>query len=288
MGMVRSGRAHLTMLLSAVMKDEINKLHKDEFGRVHGIIAINKEANMTSHDVVDRVRRALGTRKVGHAGALDPFATGLLIILVGKATKLSDQYLNKGKSYKAKVVFGIRTDSADVEGNIQEVTKAVVPSNISDILASFTPSYDQYVPVFSSVKIEGEKLRVLARKYDQHEIFTRDGERFVRFFRESASKEVKLPKHTVEIDRVILNDKEEIDILSTEFGKKNKDRFLKTSVFPTIDIEVDCSKGTYIRAFAEDIGEKFDTPAMLIELKRTRIGDITIENSVSLEDVSSL
>jgi len=267
---------------------EINKLERDEYGRVHGILAINKEAGKTSHDVVDEVRRALGTRKVGHAGALDPFATGLLLILVGKATKLSDQYLGKEKQYKARVLFGVKTDSADVEGNIQKVENVSLPDNLEDILKEFQPSYGQYVPVYSSVKIEGQKLRVLARKYDQHEVFEKDGERFVRFFNEAATKEIKLPKHTCQIPEIKLLGTEKIDILETEFGKKNTDRFLETKEFFAADILVTCSKGTYIRALAEDIGDKFNAPAMLIDLERTRIGDITIAQAVLTSEISTL
>lgn len=267
---------------------EINKLERDEYGRVHGVLAINKQADKTSHDVVDEVRRALGTRKVGHAGALDPFATGLLLILVGKATKLSDQYLGLEKQYKAKVLFGVKTDSADVEGNIQKVENVSLPPDIEEILHSFQPSYEQYVPVYSSVKIEGQKLRVLARKYDQHEIFEKDGGRYVRFFNEAATKEIKLPKHTCQIPEIKLLGTEKMDILNTEFGKKNTDRFLEVKDFFVAEILVTCSKGTYIRALAEDIGDKFNAPAMLIELERRQIGDITIDQAVLTSEVSVL
>jgi len=267
---------------------EINKLERDEYGRVHGIIAINKEAGKTSHDIVDEVRRILGTRKVGHAGALDPFASGLLLILVGKATKLSDQYLGMQKQYKARVLFGVKTDSADIEGNIQKVESVDLPENLEDILKEFQPSYEQYVPVYSSVKIEGQKLRVLARKYDQHEIFEKGGDRYVRFFNEAATKEIKLPKHVCQIPEIQLLGTEKIDIMENELGRNNTDRFLEIKEFSVADILVTCSKGTYIRALAEDIGDKFNVPAMLIDLERTRIGDITIAQAVLTSEIPTL
>lgn len=99
---------------------QVNQITKDEFGRVSGVFAYNKPAGVSSHDIVYKFRRHFETKKVGHAGTLDPFADGLLIVLVGKATKLSDTFLNTDKEYRARILFGIETNSGDPEGDIVE------------------------------------------------------------------------------------------------------------------------------------------------------------------------
>ncbi len=273
------------------MTYELNELQTDEFGRISGVLAINKPVGITSHDVVYAVRKALGTKAVGHAGALDPFASGLLIILVGKATKLSDSYLGLDKEYIAQVLFGIQTDSADSEGEILKLEANIThPDGLQPVLDSFLPEYTQYVPVFSSVKVAGEKLRVLARKADSFEIERIDGKRIAKFHRDLNVTEVELPTHQVKLYGLELLNQSSVNLAGTDFANKNSESLAGKTEFPTALIRIACSKGTYIRALAEDIGEKLSPPlpAMLIQLERTKIGEVSVEAALNLEDLPGL
>lgn len=275
-----------------------NEIVRDEYGRPNGILIIDKPAGITSHDVVYAVRKALGTTKVGHAGALDPFATGVLIILVGKATKLSDTYLNQKKAYTAKVVFGVQTDSADPEGEIISVNTDLTSlqkslENINNVLQSFVPSYQQYVPVFSSVKVDGEKLRVLARRAESWEISDggTTGKQFI-YNLNGKQHSVDIPQHICEIPYIKLLAEGQYEITNDEFTQKLRTfdiafTELPSSALPCIDIEVECSKGTYIRTLAEDIGARLEPsqPSMLWELRRIRVGDFDIQNSLQIADL---
>jgi tRNA pseudouridine55 synthase len=269
---------------------ELNQLKTDEFGRVSGILAINKPAGITSHDVVDKVRHILGTTKVGHAGALDPFATGVMLILVGKATKLSDDLMQSDKDYIAQVLFGISTDSSDTEGQITQTSTSTDLSNLSEVLQQFTPEYEQYVSVFSSIKVGGETLRVLARKYQHHRIEQEGASRFVYFYNNPGEHEVKveLPRHLCQIPHIELLSIGRINLESNypEFYTGVKAQIPQVE-FSTAAIKVTCSKGTYIRILAEDIGKALNTPtpAMLIELQRTRVGQISLDAAITIEDL---
>lgn len=267
------------------MQFEPNKLVMDDFGRRHGILLIDKPAGITSHDVVDQVRRALGTTKVGHAGALDPFATGILIIMVGKATKLSDSFLNLDKSYIADVLFGVETDSGDPEGIVlrqnPEPKEMLNQTELDQVLNNFKPEYKQTVPVFSSIKINGEKLRELARKHARFEVIETEDGKTAQFFdaENHLKKEVKLPVHTCKIYNIgVLN------TYNFDIERLNLKGIDGIPTYPVAQILVSCSKGTYIRTLASDIGAKLNPPlpAMLIELQRTKIGDYGINDAWSL------
>lgn len=281
-GISRSRNRALLLLLA--MEMQVNQLKRDEFGRVHGIVAVDKPAGMTSHDVVYEARKALGTKKVGHAGALDPFATGVLLVLVGKATKYSDQFIATDKEYVMEILFGISTNSADTEGKItQQYEDDIDLSNLEQVLQKFVPEYEQYVPVFSSVKVDGNKLRVLARKFDDFELLDKEDGKYVRFFSAEREHVLKLPKHLCKIPEIELlsianKDVSEIDSLGI------------TGTFKTAKVRVACSKGTYIRTLAEDIGKSMNppVPAMLTGLQRTRVGDVNISDCVQISELGSL
>ncbi|MCA9378791.1 tRNA pseudouridine(55) synthase TruB [Candidatus Dojkabacteria bacterium] len=271
------------------MEYKVNKIYVDDFGRKSGVIAVDKPVGKTSHDIVYAVRKALNMQKVGHAGALDPAASGLLIILAGKATKQSDEYLTMGKEYLASILFGISTDSADREGEILHTQVAGVPSDLSAVIQQFSPEYKQYVPIFSSVKVDGEKLRVRARQADSFEVVERAGKRYALFHKGEKTKEIELPLHVCKLPMIEIENTAEIDIASSDFFKKNEDK-LSTSKFPGALIRVACSKGTYIRTLAEDIGQALTppVPAMLWNLRRTKVGEITIEQAISPDDLQNL
>jgi tRNA pseudouridine55 synthase len=211
-----------------------------------GILVVDKPAGWTSHDVVNKVRRVFNTRKVGHAGTLDPMATGVLIVLVGKATKWSDQLLVQDKAYQAEISFGQLTDTGDADGQVIDTTDAtfLTQSQIEKVLPLLAGTREQQVPAYAAVKINGQKLYELAR----------------------IGKVVEdRPVRTITISR--------LELLS----------FDPTPPFPTASIDVHCSKGTYIRVLAEEIAAKLSTVAHLTALRRTASGNYTLDQSVTLE-----
>ena len=208
---------------------------------LEGVLLIDKPSGMTSHDVVDRVRRKLKMKRIGHAGTLDPLATGLLIILVGKATKLSQYLMSLDKVYEGTITLGVATNTYDAEGEV--MTTIPVPEltmdEVSKTLGSFMGDQYQTPPMFSAVKIDGQPLYKLARK-------------------------------GVEVER--------------------EPRFIRISKFeatrfesPEINFTLNCTKGTYVRTLASDIGEKLDCGAHLSSLRRTASDRFNIKDSITLE-----
>lgn len=263
-------------------KYKINIPNQDEFGRTNGIFAVDKPVGKTSHDIVYEYRKKLNTKKVGHAGALDPFASGLLIILAGKATKLSNEFLGQDKEYIAELALGITTETLDPEGNeliFDQKNKGFSKEKINKALSSFTPSYEQYVPIYSSVKVKGKKLRKLARESEFYEIYDKNGESWVKFMKNNLEiADLEIPKKKVsiyEIELVEHLNKETSELrLYKDFEQKLIDKNMDS--IESIKIRVKCSKGTYIRKLAEDIGKQLGTKSMLINLRRTQIGEIKL------------
>lgn len=275
---------------------KINIIHRDEYGRPSGIVALNKSANITSHDLVNELRKKLNTKKVGHAGALDVFADGVMIYLIGKATKLSDKLMHLDKEYITQIIFGIATDSQDPEGAVTEVKTGYDHTDLGDIesiLKSFIGEYDQYVSLYSSVKVDGKKLRVLMRdeRYEKHVEIDDNNRKKIIFTPKSDVNIVKpltvmLPSKKIKIFEIEIIEKGNISINKMGEFKAKLTTFPKTQLFPYIKIRVNSSKGTYIRQLAEDIGEKINMPAMLLNLTRTRVGNTKLEDCIKLEDVN--
>ena len=224
-----------------------------------GILIIDKPAGITSHDVVARVRRILRTKRVGHTGTLDPFATGVMVVLVGKATRLA-QFLDKDeKEYVADVTFGFETDTGDRTGvrsaefgmRSKEIAELLLKIDWEDTFSQFRGEIEQIPPMYSAKKIDGKKLYEHARK----------GETVVR-------KPIRVQIRALEL----------------------VDSALRTphSAINTLRIRVACSAGTYIRTLAEDIGRKVGTGAHLSELRRTRAGRFDLSQSVTLDALSEL
>ncbi|MGI8409304.1 MAG: tRNA pseudouridine(55) synthase TruB [Pyrinomonadaceae bacterium] len=225
-----------------------------------GLLIIDKPAGLTSHDVVARVRRILKTKRVGHTGTLDPFATGVMVILVGKATRLA-QFLDKDeKEYEAEVRFGFETDTGDRTGSAKskvQSLKSVSHTDVECVLHEFLGVIEQTPPMYSAKKVQGKKLYELARKGIEIE-----------------RKPVNVMIYELEIIRGL------------EFNTmRNPDFGLWTLDF---GLKVVCSAGTYIRTLAEDIGRKVGTGAHLAELRRTRAGKFDLLHSVSLEKLEEL
>jgi tRNA pseudouridine55 synthase len=231
---------------------------------VDGILVIDKPAGITSHDVVSRLRRILKTRRVGHTGTLDPFATGVLVALVGKATRLA-QFVDKDeKEYEALIQFGWETDTGDVTGNAErgtggnaergtrnaesEVERVLGATDWEDVLSKYRGDILQTPPMYSAKKVKGKKLYELARA----------GETIDRKPAEITIHQLKLVEDEFRIPR---------------------------SAFR---IRVVCSAGTYIRTLAEDIGREIGVGAHLTELRRTRAGRFTIGDAVTLDQLEKL
>lgn len=214
-----------------------------------GILIVDKPGGMTSHDVVSRVRRIAGQKRVGHAGTLDPAATGVLVVLLGRATKISDLLLNSDKSYEGIMVFGAETDTCDADGQIIAESDAsnLTEADVISLTGRFTGKIMQVPPAYSAVKIGGRPLYKTARegkalpKIDPREVMIR----------------------TFEI---------------TSFIPGNK---------PEAGFIVECSKGTYIRSLAADIGRETGYGAYLKQLRRTASGAFDIETASSLDDLTA-
>ena len=219
---------------------------------VAGVLCVDKPSGLTSHDVVDRVRRRLGVRRVGHAGTLDPMATGVLIIGVGSTTRLLGIIGGHDKEYTATIRLGASTTTDDREGDviahastqdIQHVTDAA----IAETVAHFTGALEQRPSAVSAVKVDGK------RAYQR----VRDGE------------EVDLPARAVTV--------EEFMILDIRHG----DAASSTAI--DVDVRVRCSAGTYIRSLARDVGEELGVGGHLTELRRTRSGTVDVTECIDLD-----
>ena len=208
-----------------------------------GIIVINKEKGCTFHDIVYKVKKMFNT-KVGHTGTLDPNATGVLPILLGKGTKISKYLIEHDKEYEVVLQLGVKTTTADEEGEIIEEKEVLKESleqlKIERILKSFIGKIEQMPPKYSAIKVNGRKLYEYARK----------------------GQEVEIKPREVEIYN--------IEITNIQKEKKQ------------IEFKVSCSKGTYIRTLCEDIAEKMRTVGYMKELKRTKVGNFNIEQAITL------
>lgn len=215
--------------------------------KINGILPINKSAGMTSHDVVARLRRILGIKKIGHTGTLDPDVTGVLPICIGKATRLSEYIMEMPKTYKCQLTLGISTKTQDFTGDvIDKVNVNKVEINvIESVITKFIGDIEQIPPMYSSVKIDGKRLYVLAR----------EGKEVIR-------KPRNVTIYNIDIDQI--NNK--LD-------------------FPIIDFTVKCSKGTYVRTLCVDIGLRLGYPAHMSQLVRIESGSFKIENAYTLEEV---
>ena len=207
-----------------------------------GVLLIDKPEGFTSHDVVARVRRQLrpAVKKVGHAGTLDPFATGLLVVLVGRATKLARFFVDLPKEYECTLQLGVRSDTGDLTGDLSETGESTTREAVAAVLPGFLGAVVQQVPMTSAVKVDGERLYKKAHR----------------------GEVVETPLKEVRIDA--------IDILGFDAGAQ------------TMRCRVACSKGTYVRQLAIDIGEALGVGAHLAQLARTATGDLRLDDAQTL------
>ncbi len=221
-----------------------------------GVLCIDKPAGLTSHDVVDRVRQALGgprrgknRRKVGHAGTLDPDATGLLVVALGKATRLVPWLQASAKTYEAEMRLGVTTTTLDAAGETVEERDAsqVTEEQLCDVLQSFVGRITQTPPMVSAVRVDGERLHAKARR----------------------GEEVDRPERDVSIHDLVLE--------NFEPGRHARAAFLVT-----------CSPGTYVRTLAGDIGEHLGVGAHLSQLRRLGSGRFSVDDAITLEEAERL
>jgi tRNA pseudouridine55 synthase len=216
-----------------------------------GILLVDKPAGLTSHDVVARTRRAFGTRKVGHAGTLDPMATGLLVIGIEGATRLLTYVVGADKTYEATIRLGQTTGTDDADGEIlvaadPEAWDAVTDEAVADGVAALTGQISQVPSAVSAIKVDGR------RAYD----------------RVRAGEDVVLAAREVTVSR--------FDVLAKRQGE---------GVFD-LDVIVDCSSGTYIRALARDLGAALGVGGHLTSLRRTRVGPFEVADAALLDDLA--
>lgn len=214
------------------------------------LVGVDKPAGMTSHDVVNKVRRALGERRVGHAGTLDPFATGILVVGVGQATRLMQFATSDYKSYTARICWGMETTTDDLEGEQRRI--AAVPEGVCDdgyaraALSMLAERTEQVPPAFSAIKVDGVRAYSQARK----------------------GNEVELDARPIQVLRA--------ELLSLGADERG----------PWWDVDFTVSKGTYIRALARDLGRQCGGAAHLSALSRTSSGKVTRESCMSLDELA--
>ncbi|MGE2814618.1 tRNA pseudouridine(55) synthase TruB [Mycobacterium heidelbergense] len=213
-----------------------------------GLVVIDKPAGMTSHDVVGRCRRIFSTRRVGHAGTLDPMATGVLVIGVDRATKILGLLTAASKSYEATVLLGQTTSTEDAEGELLQSVSAerVTGEAIAAAIAGLRGEIQQVPSAVSAIKVAGRRAYRLVRE----------------------GREVELEARPVRIDRLEVSD------------------VRRHGPLVDVDIEVDCSSGTYIRALARDLGAALGVGGHLTSLRRTRVGRFALQEAHSLDDLA--
>jgi tRNA pseudouridine55 synthase len=213
---------------------------------MEGVLLVDKPQGLTSHDVVYHLRRKLQIKKIGHAGTLDPMATGVLVMLIGKATRISQYLMSVDKVYEGEATLGVVTDSQDAEGEVMSTQPVpeLTEARVREVMKGFLGDQYQIPPMHSAIKIGGVPLYKLARKGEEVE-------REPRFIRIAA-----------------LN--------------------LRSFATPKITFELHCTKGTYVRTVASDLGQKLDCGAHLSALRRTGSGKFTIGQCLPLEQIEAL
>ncbi len=223
----------------------MNKSRKPPRCRIDGVLLLDKPSSMTSNAALQKAKWLLNAAKAGHTGTLDPMATGLLPICFGEATKFAGELLGADKRYAATIRLGIRTDTADAEGQVLETRPvAVRREQVEAVLDRFRGDIQQVPPMHSALKRDGRPLYEYARK-------------------------------GIELERA----PRAVTIFSLDLCILDGDR---------IEFNVDCSKGTYVRTLAQDIGEALGCGGHLIALRRTRIGNLHLEDAVTLEALEAL
>ncbi|MEU0494392.1 tRNA pseudouridine(55) synthase TruB [Mycobacterium sp. NPDC006124] len=213
-----------------------------------GLVIVDKPAGMTSHDVVGRCRRVFGTRKVGHAGTLDPMATGVLVVGIERATKILGLLTATDKSYAATIRLGRTTSTEDAEGEVLQTVSArhVTDAEVEAAVATLRGEVDQIPSAVSAIKVDGQRAYKLARE----------------------GKVVELAARRVRISR--------FEVVAVR----------RVESFVDVDVEVDCSSGTYVRALARDVGARIGVGGHLTTLRRTKVGRYGLQEARTLDQLA--
>ena len=212
-----------------------------------GVILVNKHKGVTSHDIVNKIRRLYNTKKVGHTGTLDPLATGVLPILIGRGAKAAEYLISENKGYSAIIQLGITTDTEDITGNVLSKSDTLPTKNeFFEAVKHFEGEITQIPPMYSALKVDGKKLVDLAREGKTVE---RQGRKITVY----------------SINAVCVNEEKGIYAL-----------------------DVDCSKGTYIRTLCADIGARLGCGAVMSELNRTKSGNFTLDNAHTVAQIEEM
>lgn len=214
---------------------------------MQGFLNLNKPAKLTSHDCVAKVRRCLRLKRVGHGGTLDPAATGVLPIALGKATRLL-QYVQQNKAYRATIRLGVKTTTDDLEGEVvaTQCASALTLEDVLPLLPQFEGTIQQVPPMYSAIQVQGKRLYELAR----------------------AGETTQVPVRTVQVHQ--------IKVLNWHSGE-----------FPELEVAIACGSGTYIRAIARDLGDLLNTGGTLASLIRTRSSGFNLVDSLTLEELEA-
>jgi len=214
-------------------------------GSLHGLLAINKPMGMTSHDVVNTVRRTVGRRRIGHCGSLDPLATGVLVVCIGRATRLARFVMAMQKTYVGTMRLGVETDTQDRCGRVvrRRAVGAGIESGLHDIIPSFLGEIEQVPPMYSAVKHAGVPLYKLARE-----------------------------------GRNVIRNPRRVHVYRLDCGTVVRNR---------VDFRVVCSSGTYVRTLCHDIGNRLGCGATMSALERVAVGRFTVDETVSIDRLSS-
>jgi tRNA pseudouridine55 synthase len=215
------------------------------YNPIDGILIIDKPAGWTSFDVVAKIRNKLNVKKVGHTGTLDPQATGVLVLCIGKATKLIERLIGADKEYQCDITFGATSNTDDADGEVtpREDAREVPITLVQEALKDFEGTFDQMPPQFSAKKIQGKRAYELARK----------------------GKVAELKPATVKVHQLELIDYK----------------------WPVLKLKIFCGKGFYVRSLARDLGEKLGVGGHLSFLRRTRVGNFSIERAVTVEEADA-
>jgi len=211
---------------------------------VNGFLIIDKPEGLTSHDVVNHIRKKFHIRKVGHAGTLDPMATGVLVLLLGETTKKFIQFSNFDKEYEVRLTLGIKTNTGDIQGKIIKIKDCddISKEAIEEIFNKFTGEIEQIPPMVSALRYKGQRLYMLARR----------------------GVDLKLNPRKIKIHCLRLIDFE----------------------LPHIDFFIHCSKGTYVRKLAEDMGNVFGYGGCISKIRRLSVGPFNIKDAIKVQEIN--
>ncbi|RMI27913.1 tRNA pseudouridine(55) synthase TruB [Nocardia stercoris] len=250
-----------------------------------GLLVIDKDGGMTSHDVVGRCRKILRTRKIGHAGTLDPMATGVLVLGVERATKMLGLLMLTTKSYSATIRLGQSTVTDDAEGEVVSTTSAghLTDAEIASVITTLTGDIQQVPATVSAIKVNGERAYARARAGEDVQLAARPVtvSRFEVLARRDVDAELGPQSDGVAAASRAGGPAGEAAVADDRESPSGPVRFVD------LDVEVDCSSGTYIRALARDLGAALDVGGHLTALRRTRVGPFTLEHARTLDQFAA-